>query len=65
MLENGIFCRIFSKLFSNDSFCDHICQAPKVTAVTVFFFSHLGANFHYMVKSSPDILHFLCFTNDI
>ncbi len=63
--ENGIFCTIFSKLFSNDSFCDHICQAPKVTAVT-FFFSHLGANFHYMKKkNSPDILHFLCFTNDI
>lgn len=38
ILENGIFCRIFSKLFSNDSFCDHICQAPKVTAVISFFF---------------------------
>ncbi len=65
ILQNGIFCRIFSKLFSNDSFCDHICQAPKVTAVTGFF-SHLGANFHYMKKkkNSPDILHFLCFTND-
>ncbi len=43
MLENGIFCRIFSKLFSNDSFCDHICQAPKVTAVTVFFFLPFGS----------------------
>ncbi len=65
ILQNGIFCTIFSKLFSNDSFCDHICQAPKVTAVTGLF-SHLGANFHYMKKkNSPDILHFLCFTNDI
>ncbi len=25
ILQNGIFSRIFSKLFSNDSFCDHIC----------------------------------------